>query len=305
MLLKHVRFRHCDHHFLVNVVGAQLWQWMAEAPDVSLFRAYEDALAIPGLCADQRRRLLPCGGGECEAKRVHMPPGASPSGFRGDFACARHRAIPGGRIRWLYVLFVCHFALERQVAPAWARLVTPDQRGAILQCRRVLSCGSERSFREYRRLDRGTDKSGVVVFFSGRRKRRPHAVGTFSVGSTELQRRSLYRYLGVLMSEHWKTRWSAQVVDVLRRSTVAANMVVRLLRDITRHGGPRLPLIRQFVLSTVIPIISYGMPFWAPTTARQLQQLQSVYVRSLEAGLGVGAKPHALSVLVECGVADN
>ena len=107
---------------------------------------------------------------------------------------------------------------------------------------------------------------------------------------------SKYQYLGVWL--HEANSSDPHVDHVLTASRSASN----LLRGCVRPDSPLgFAVMRTFVLSIVLPIITYGLPFVSPTT-RQFARLDACLYRPLMAVLGLPMSTHRAGLAVWTGV---
>lgn len=124
----------------------------------------------------------------------------------------------------------------------------------------------------------------------------------FKLGGLHMPIVDSYKYLGVVF--HYTLHWSAHC-DYLTQKLASTNrLITRIIRP---WDGPRTPVIRQLVLTLILPVIAYGAHIWLPDTATchtngVLSQLALCLSRSL--GFTAGSHVHRLSVLAECGVPD-
>ena len=66
--------------------------------------------------------------------------------------------------------------------------------------------------------------------------------------------------------------------------------------------GPSPNVIRQLVLSKVLPVITYGWPLWSPPTDRHWAKLECALCLPLRRCLSLPPNVHRLAVLVEFGL---
>ncbi len=107
---------------------------------------------------------------------------------------------------------------------------------------------------------------------------------------------SSYRYLGLqyCYDMQWHEHFS-YVVSKVRR---AAALVFRVIRP---TGPPHISTIRLLINLMVVPVFSYGFPFWRPTK-RQFSTLLSILCGPLRRALHLPVSVDRLALAAECGV---
>ena len=117
-----------------------------------------------------------------------------------------------------------------------------------------------------------------------------------SLGSSVIPFSDTFAYLGLLT--HRSLRWRPHENRTMSSASLAAHNVCRVIHA----GGPSARAIRQLVLTTVLPIITYGFPIWQPSSKASWAKLESVFCLPLRTVLGLPVSVHRLSLLHESGV---
>ena len=138
-----------------------------------------------------------------------------------------------------------------------------------------------------------TSKSVSMVFT---RKLAPVTPLPLLLGSATLTRVHLFAYLGILFRPD--LRWHDHCNRVISAAFLAAHHVARIIFS----TGPSPRVIRQLVLTTVIPVVTYGWPLWSPPTRKHWLKLEAALCLPLRCALGLPANTHRLALQVEFGV---
>ena len=138
-------------------------------------------------------------------------------------------------------------------------------------------------------------KSVSVCF--NRKRFEPHPL-PLSLGSFSLPRAAEINYLGLLF--HESLSWSPHCNRVISSSFLAARNVSRVIHS----SGPSPAVIRQLVLSTVVPVASYAFPIWSPPSQLLWNKLNAAISLPLRVCLGLPPSVHRSSLFSEFGVFD-
>jgi hypothetical protein len=116
------------------------------------------------------------------------------------------------------------------------------------------------------------------------------------LGPAALPREREFKYLGLLT--HESLSWSPHVNRVLSSAALAAHSVCRVIHS----SGPSPRTIRQLMMSTVIPIITYAFPIWRPPSDAVRDKLESIMLLPMRSCLSLPSSVHRLSLLSELGL---
>jgi len=133
----------------------------------------------------------------------------------------------------------------------------------------------------------------LYMLFS--RKRSPSSVSLF-LGPSVLPQSHSSPYLGATLQP--SLRWQNHCNRIISAAYKAAHDVSRIIIA----QGPSPNVIRQLTLAMVLPVISYGWPFWSPPTARHWAKLESALCLPLRCCLALPANVHRLALFVEYGL---
>ena len=131
----------------------------------------------------------------------------------------------------------------------------------------------------------------VYMLFSRKQSTQPARI---MLGPAALPRALSFPYLGATLVP--KLRWHSHCNRVISGAYKAAHEVSRII--ITQ--GPSPNVIRQLVLSKVLPVITYGWPLWSQPTDRDWAKLECALCLPLR--LSLPPNVHRLAVLVEFGL---
>jgi hypothetical protein len=134
------------------------------------------------------------------------------------------------------------------------------------------------------------------VAMSFTRKTNPVTPLPLMIGRSPLTRVPKFTYLGITLRSD--LRWHDHCNRIISAAFLAASHVTRIITA----TGPSPRLIRQLVLTTVVPVISYGWPLWSPPTQKLWAKLESAICLPLRCALGLPPNTHRLALLVECGI---
>jgi hypothetical protein len=95
-----------------------------------------------------------------------------------------------------------------------------------------------------------------------------------------LERVDSYKYLGLIL--HAKLSWDLHYGAVQTKATLSSNAVQRFVG----RAAPTVALLVQLCQAVILPVISYGFPFWRPDSSsgpnwEVLQSLVFTPVRSV------------------------
>jgi len=116
------------------------------------------------------------------------------------------------------------------------------------------------------------------------------------LGPDRLSRSYSFPYLGITLVPTLK--WHSHCNRVISSAFNAAYKVSRIITK----TGPSPNVIRQLILTLVLPIITYGWPFWCPPTNLHWEKLESAVCLPLRSCLGLPANTHRLALFVEFGI---
>ena len=140
-----------------------------------------------------------------------------------------------------------------------------------------------------------SDKSNVVLFHCKRAARQfaadpaPFTLSGFAMAFT-----GTYTYLGMVLSAD--LRWDHHFKALRAKLTRTVAFITRMI------GSTILPLtVKALVNATVRAQISYGLPYWQPTS-KQFAVLNSLLAAPLKRALSLPRSAHTLSVLAEFGI---
>ncbi len=139
-------------------------------------------------------------------------------------------------------------------------------------------------------------KTKVVCFTRMRKSPPPPTIVFGSLGILDVA--PLYCYLGLSYEAQMRGNWRAHFDSVVKKVRRASYFIARVIAPKALHS---VLVVRTLLLATVVPIITYGFPFWQPTQ-KQYDVLLSQLVLPLRRVLHLPRSTHRLSVLMECGV---
>jgi len=116
------------------------------------------------------------------------------------------------------------------------------------------------------------------------------------LGSDPLPRSFSFPYLGITLVPSLK--WHSHCNRVISDAFNAAYKVSRIITP----SGPSPTVIRQLVLTIVLPIITYGWPFWCPPSKHHWDKLECAVCLPLRCCLGLPPNTHRLALFVEFGI---
>jgi hypothetical protein len=128
------------------------------------------------------------------------------------------------------------------------------------------------------------------------RKVSPISPLPLSFGPLPLARSSRFKYLGLTLRPD--LRWHDHCNRIISAASHAAFRIARIVTPF----GPSPRVIRQLVLTTVLPIISYGWPLWAAPSKRHWAKLAAAICLPLRCALGLPPNTHRLALFVETGL---
>lgn len=138
------------------------------------------------------------------------------------------------------------------------------------------------------------DKSGHMCFHRHRTNQLEPT--PLVLGTGLLPRVHKYRYLGLFFTT--KLHWGIRGNQAISRAFHNAFRISSILTP----TGPPPRVVRQLVLSLVLPSITYGFPLWAPCNSKQWSKLEAAVCMPLRCALGLPVSAQRLAVLAEFGV---
>jgi hypothetical protein len=127
-------------------------------------------------------------------------------------------------------------------------------------------------------------------------RKRSHPSAIIYVGVSPLPECLRYPYLGATFQSDF--RWHSHCNRIISASFKAAFEVSRIITS----RGPDPKIIRQLTLAMVLPVITYGWPFWKPPTVRHWAKLEAALCLPLRCCLGLPANVHRLGLFIEFGL---
>ena len=139
-------------------------------------------------------------------------------------------------------------------------------------------------------------KTKAVCFTRMRSLPPPPSISFGALGRLDVA--SSYCYLGLWYEGRQRGRWQVHFDAVIKKVRRACYFIARVIGPEALHS---VLVVRTLLLATVIPIITYGFPFWQPT-AQQYNLLLSQLALPLRRVLHLPRDTHRLSLLTECGI---
>jgi hypothetical protein len=108
-----------------------------------------------------------------------------------------------------------------------------------------------------------------------------------------------YKYLGLIL--HKQLRWEPHVRELIHKTTSTSCYIARLA-TYHIHNRPSFKVVRQLVMSVLIPKLVFAMPFIQfpfPDTHRVMRQMKRLIIFPLRRSLGLPNNAHHDSIFIE------
>ena len=128
----------------------------------------------------------------------------------------------------------------------------------------------------------GFDKCNVLLFHVAHRKNFPPPFPSLTLCGQSLQFVKEYTYLGLVLNE--TLNWTNHCEAVTHKLQVASHALCRFT---TVDFAPPPPAIRTLILSFLVPIVSYALPFWSPHSLRQKTKINRLMIEPGRRCLGL------------------
>jgi hypothetical protein len=140
------------------------------------------------------------------------------------------------------------------------------------------------------RLKFSSSKSNVVLFS---RLKSPPSISPLTLSSFTLTEASSYKYLGITLDN--KLNFSTHADNIISSVRSQCSFINRVIS----FSAPPLPLtVRSLLLSKAYSILSYGLPFWSPSS-KTLNKLTSLLSTPLRLSLGLATSAPRIAILLE------
>jgi len=136
-----------------------------------------------------------------------------------------------------------------------------------------------------------------LTFYLDGRNRKKEMVDGGSVDvvkSQPIKQSETFNYLGLNYSSNLS--WSHHANIILNKVAIATGRITRIITPSTP-----IFIIRLLLLTLVVPIFSYGFPFWSPSSGVCKRFIRIISTPLLRA-LTLPHSTHRLSLLTECGI---
>ena len=94
--------------------------------------------------------------------------------------------------------------------------------------------------------------------------------------------------------------WTTHHTIICAKGRQLSYLITRIIRA---REFPSFKAIRTLTIAALIPLLTYGWPFWKPTVP-QFNQLLSLFVRPFKRLLCLPKTTHHVSILADCGILD-